>query len=112
MGARGRGRSLDDLTVASDPLERAATPESPRVQVVPGTWNVWPVIRDPETPAAVARGDLDDRIAELYDLARAHGSDELIRACRDRMGVYTPPDPSPVVHPEPKPFPGFAKSES
>lgn len=87
MGARGRGRSLDDLTVKSDPLERAATPETPRARVVPGTWDCWPVVRDPGTPAAVARGELDDRLEELYDLARAHGSDELVRACRDRLGV-------------------------
>lgn len=87
MGARGRGRSLDDVTVKSDPLERAVTPEAPSPQIVRGTWDCWPTVRDPGTPAAVARGELDDRLAELLDLARAHGTDELVRACRDRLGV-------------------------
>lgn len=107
MGARGRGRSLEERTVASDPLERAVTPEAPRAQVVHGTWDCWPVVHDPTTPAAVARGEYDDRLAELYALAQAHGTDALVRACRDRMGVYTPPAPEPVVHPEVKPFGGF-----
>lgn len=77
-------RTLEERTVTSDPMARAVTPESPRV--VPGTWNCWRALRDPATPAAVARGDFDDRLEELSGLARAHGSDELIRACRARLG--------------------------
>lgn len=84
MGVRGR-RTLEERTVASDPLARALTPERP--QVVAGTWNCWPVLRDPGTPEAVARGDFDDRLAELLALARAHGSDQLIRACQARLGM-------------------------
>jgi hypothetical protein len=113
MGARGRGRSLDDLTVKSDPLERAVTPEAPRPpQVVRGTWDCWDTVHSTGTPTRVLAGDLDDRVAELHDLAKAHGSDELIRACRARLGVMESPAPEPVVHPEPKPFAGFSKAKS
>lgn len=108
MGARGRG-SLEDRTVKSDPLTRAVSPEKPREPVVPGTWDCWPVIHDPGTPAAVGRGEFDDRIAELHGLARAHGTDALVRACRDRMGESAPLEPEPVVQPDVKPFAGFSK---
>lgn len=82
----GRGkRTLEERTVASDPLARALTPERP--QVVRGTWDCWPVLRDPGSPAAVERGDLDDRLEELLGLAQAHGTHELVAACRARLGV-------------------------
>lgn len=111
MGARGRGKSLEERAVASDPLARAVTPERPEpvVQVPRGTWDCWGIVHASDTPARVLRGELDDRLGELYDLARAHGTDALVRACRERMGVWTPADPAPVVHPEPKPFGGFKR---
>lgn len=84
MPAGGRKRTLEERTVASDVLARALTPERPRV--TPGSWDCWPILRDPETPAAVARGELDDRLEELHGLARAHGFHPVELACRDRLG--------------------------
>lgn len=72
----------------ADLLARAATPERP--QVPAGTWNVWPILRDKGTPAAVARGELDDRLEELYGYARAHGSPALAQACKARLDALTP----------------------
>ncbi len=111
MGARGRGRSLDDLTVTSDPLVRAVTPEAPRVvQVVSGSWDPWDTIHSQATPGRVLGGDLDDRLEELLRLARAHGTDALVRSCRARLGVVASPDPEPIIPPDPKPFAGLKRT--
>jgi hypothetical protein len=67
----------------ADLLARAATPERP--QVPAGSWNCWRVLRDAGAPAAVTRGEYDDRLAELYTLARAHGSPALVAACKARL---------------------------
>lgn len=77
MGARGR--SMADVTVASAP--RVTTPET----VIRGSWDVWPVLRDPGTPAAVERGDFDDRLAELHLYARIHEVHAVELACRTRL---------------------------
>jgi hypothetical protein len=85
MGRRARIESLDAEMVTSDPLERAATPEAP--QRVRGSWDIWPVLRDPQTPAAIARGDLDEVLDELRDVARAHDASEVVRAVDARRGA-------------------------
>lgn len=112
MAVRGPGRTLKDRTVASDPLERAVTPEEPVAQVTPGTWDPWDVVHGAKTPAAVARGELDDRLVELHGLAKAHGTDALVRACRDRLAEHAPAEPPSVEHPEPKPFAGLKREKS
>ncbi len=85
MGRRARSESLDAEMVASDPLERAVTPERPaRVR---GSWDAWPVLRDPATPAAIARGELDEVLDELRDYARGHDIPEIVRAVDARKGA-------------------------
>ncbi len=79
MGARGR--SLQDMTVASVPT--ATSPE----RVARGSWDAWPTLRDPGTPAAVERGDLDPKIEELAEYARAHDLPQVYRACRARLAL-------------------------
>lgn len=69
MGGRSRApaRSMSDAIVSDVGLV-PTTPET----VCRGTWDVWPALRDPGSPAAVERGEYDDRIEELHDYAAAH----------------------------------------
>ena len=78
MGGRRRKPAMMDRAVTSDPLSRAVTPERP--QLPRGATNLWPVLRDSGTPAAVARGEYDPILGELLDMARAHDLQDLARA--------------------------------
>lgn len=74
--------TLQEAAVA--PVPRPFTPETP---VVRGSWNIWPVLRDPETPGAIEAGELDDRVHELRDVAFAHGADRVCQAANRRISV-------------------------
>ena len=111
MGARGRGKTLEERTVAPDPLDRSVSPErpSPRPR---GTWDVWPVLRDPATPAAIERGELDDVLEELRDYARAHDAAEVVRAADARMGPVAPTaDPDAPPSQEVAPWKAWPRQE-
>lgn len=103
--ARAQIATLSE-TVVSDAglLARTTSPERRAL----GSWDVWPALRDAGTPAAVERGEYDDRLEELGAYARAHGCDAIAKAIASRLGTLgieaAGAPAAPDRSPDPEPF--------
>ena len=83
----------------------------PPRQAAAGAVDLWPVLRDPGAPAAVARGELDEILLELHAMARAHADHSLLIPIRERAAAVglSLEASAPFAHPDQKPFGGFGK---
>lgn len=100
----GRRKDLPDGAVSTDGMSGAVV--AGRTQVPAGTVDMWPILRDPGAPEAVARGELDQVLVELHTMAQSHADHHLIVPIVERatklglnidLGAPAPP-------PDPKPF--------
>jgi hypothetical protein len=131
MGARGR-RTLQDRTVASDPMVRAVSPEVPLgggmsggptssmlpPDIIPARppLQLWDAFDGPPRLFEIASGHWDAVVTELYELGRRHRPEHPVTLAAVRRLAELEARPSeafelaPEDHPVVKSFKGFKGS--